>query len=126
MAELRLDVDQASAWITENQRLHWRVKALRTKAWRTATAWRARADKLPALRGADVVCELRFATRRRRDPNNWAPTAKACIDGLVDAGVFIDDDSTRVTGPDMRIGAAGAGVRPGLRLRLSPRELRDG
>ena len=28
----------------------------------------------------------------RSDPSNWTPTTKACVDGLVDAGVWPDDD----------------------------------
>jgi crossover junction endodeoxyribonuclease RusA len=31
--------------------------------------------------------------RRRRDPSNWAPTTKAVVDGLVDAGVWPDDSA---------------------------------
>lgn len=45
---------------------------------------------------------LVWADNRRRDPGNWYPTAKAIVDGLVDAGILIDDDHTKVVGPDMR------------------------
>ncbi len=34
---------------------------------------------------------------RRRDAHNTAPTVKACVDGLVDAGWFKDDDVSRVS-----------------------------
>jgi hypothetical protein len=34
------------------------------------------------------------------------PTAKACVDGLVDAGVLEDDNFSRVRGPDMRLNVA--------------------
>jgi hypothetical protein len=33
---------------------------------------------------------------------NYYPTAKAILDGLVDAGVLPDDNDDHVTGPDMR------------------------
>jgi crossover junction endodeoxyribonuclease RusA len=117
-----VDVGQAAQWLTANQRLYWRRKAERTKAWREATAWRARHARIPRLDRALIVCELRFAVRRRRDPANWAPTAKACVDGLVDAGVFDDDDATRVQGPDMRLGDPGVA---GLRLLIYPTALGD-
>jgi crossover junction endodeoxyribonuclease RusA len=92
-------------WITANQRSGWHARARATKQWREIAAWRAFRD-LSGVRvqRARVVCELRFDSKRRRDPANWAPTAKAVIDGLVDAGVFPDDDSAHVVGPDMRLG----------------------
>jgi crossover junction endodeoxyribonuclease RusA len=113
-----LDLEQIEEWITANQRLFWRTRATRTKAWRDAAAWQARRAKLPHLDRALIVCELRFMTNRRRDPANWAPTAKAVVDGLVDAGVFDDDDASRVTGPDMRIGPKAS--LPSIRLYLFP------
>ena len=35
-------------------------------------------------------------------PANGYPTIKALIDGMTDAGVWPDDDSEHVIGPDMR------------------------
>jgi len=115
-----VDIGQPAPWLTANQRLHWRPRAARTKTWREAAAWRARQAKMPRIDRARVVGELRFAQRRRRDPANWAPTAKACVDGLVDAGVFDDDDATRVDGPDMRIRSGGGGG-DGLALLIYPK-----
>lgn len=89
-------------WITANDRTNWHVKAIQTRLWRDVAAWRSR--HLPTLRRAHVIAELRFSDSRRRDPANWAPTAKACLDGLVDALVFDDDDHRHVIGPDMRMG----------------------
>jgi crossover junction endodeoxyribonuclease RusA len=108
-------------WITANQRLFWRIRSERTKMWRRSTAWHARAAKLPYIPAALIVCELRFATKHRRDPANWAPTAKACVDGLVDAGVFDDDDHKHITGPDMRIGAVVAPFLRGVALHIFAR-----
>lgn len=110
-------------WITANQRLFWRVRSERTKSWRTHTANRAKEMGLPHLDKALIVCELRFSDNRRRDPHNWSPTAKAAVDGLVDAGVFDDDDHTRVTGPDMRIGPKVPPAWRGLHLLIYPTEV---
>lgn len=60
--------------------------------------------RIPNLDRIHIVCVLHFADSRRRDPNNWAPTAKAIVDGLVDAGVVDDDSAQYVIGPDMRLG----------------------
>jgi hypothetical protein len=44
---------------------------------------------------------------RRRDPGNWAPSAKAALDGIVLAGLLPDDNSRHVVGPDGRLGTPG-------------------
>lgn len=95
-------------WMSANQRLHWAVRANLTAAWRKATGWTAVAAKVPALGQSRVVAELEMVSRRRTriDPANYAPTAKAAVDGLVDAGIWPDDSSGWVIGPDMRLGQA--------------------
>ena len=94
-------------WITANHRMHWAVRADRTRRWREVTAWTAKRLRIPHFDRMHITCLLHFRLARRRDPANWAPTAKACVDGLVDAGVVDDDDDTHVIGPDMRIGPPG-------------------
>lgn len=93
-------------WMSANQRLHWASRSNLTAAWRHAAGWNARHTKVPALGPTLVVAELHMVPRRRVriDPANYAPTAKACVDGLVDAGIWPDDSSGWVTGPDMRLG----------------------
>jgi hypothetical protein len=54
---------------------------------------------------AHILGVLHPSTNGRRDPANWYPSFKAAVDGLCDAGLFEDDDHTRVLGPDMRLGA---------------------
>lgn len=109
-------------WLTENQRLTWPVRAERVRSWRELAGWRAKECQVPRLVCARIIVELNFSDGRRRDPSNWAPTAKACVDGLVDAGVFADDDHTRVIGPDMRMGVKVPAARRGLRLLIFPEE----
>lgn len=96
---------RTALWITSNGRLYWREKARRTRWWRTSTYTRARNAGIPRLDRAHITATVHRARGGRFDPSNWADTAKAAVDGLVDAGVFDDDDHTRVTGPDMRAGA---------------------
>lgn len=88
-----------------NQRLHHLQKARLVRALREAAFLAARAANAPTLQRAHVFYTVHPDTaRRRRDPGNWAPAAKAAIDGLVDAGVLPDDNSTRLLGPDPRLG----------------------
>ena len=56
-----------------------------------------------------IVVTLHFLDRRRRDVGNLAPTTKALIDGMVDAGLLVDDSSAHVVGPDHRLGSASSG-----------------
>lgn len=104
----RVEIDRVSKkWLTDNRRVNYYAKAKMVKVWREVATWRAyRQIGSPRIGRARVICELRFSTSRRRDPNNWSATAKPVMDGLVDAGVFPDDDASHVIGPDMRLGPA--------------------
>lgn len=101
--------------LNANQRMHHKPKAKLTAAIRDAAmeavsdnpalmAALARAKPGPLYQRAHILGILRPATARRADPANWYPSFKAAVDGLVDAGLFDDDDHTRVVGPDMRLG----------------------
>ena len=90
----------AGEWVSANSRLHWREKARRVRALRARGFWLARASHLAPVDGQVlVVARVHSRARRWSDPNNANPTTKPLLDGLVDAGVFEDDDHTRVIGP---------------------------
>ncbi|MGH3499341.1 MAG: hypothetical protein ACRDQA_00330, partial [Nocardioidaceae bacterium] len=72
--------------------------------------------RVPHLDAAHIVYEYRPPDRRRRDTANLYPSAKACVDGLVDAGVLDDDDSEHLTGPDPRLGPVVAGGQLALHI----------
>jgi hypothetical protein len=106
--------------LNANQRPHWAVKARITKQLRSDAFVMAKYHKVPPLQRARVFCIVQPSPQtRRRDPANWAPSAKALADGLVDAGVLPDDDSKHLIGPDMRLGEP----YPGGRLVLLITEL---
>ncbi|WJV48932.1 hypothetical protein [Streptomyces flavofungini] len=67
-----------------------------------------------------IIGVLHPQNRQRRDPANWYPSFKACVDGLVDQGILEDDDHTRVVGPDMRLGHVVEGARLVLHIRELP------
>lgn len=115
-----LDFPRPDEWISANERTHWAVKAAKTRAWRAAAAVHARAARIPRLDRAHVLAEVCMTDHRRRDALNWAPTVKAAVDGLTDAGCWVDDDAAHVVGPDLRIGPA---VKGRARLRLTITEL---
>lgn len=95
---------------------HWAVKAAKVKALRAKA--RAAADGLPAVTGpVRVLTYMAFPDRRRRDPANWYETQKACVDGITDARVWLDDSSDFVVGPDPRVDPP-TGKRGVYRLRI--------
>lgn len=95
-----LTIEPPCALINANDRLHHHAKARLTKAWREA-AWLASTSER-RFDQVHITVAIRFPDNRRRDVGNYYPTAKACLDGLVDAGVLPDDNDTHVVGPDMR------------------------
>lgn len=83
------------------------AKADLIRQWRQAAAWHAKLAHLPKITQYPVriVATVHLDTKPSRwDATNWLPSAKACVDGLVDAGVLTDDSNRYVIGPDMRAG----------------------
>lgn len=83
-------------WLTANQRLFWAEKARRTRYVRDLATVYARQRGLKFQAPVNITCEVHFRTTGLADPDNAAPTLKACVDGLVTAGALPGDDSTRV------------------------------
>lgn len=90
--------------ITSNMRLQHYAKASRVKSLRILAKVEARG--LIGPEPCRIIAHLGFPDKRRRDPNNWADTTKALIDGMVEAGVFTDDNHSIIQGPDHRISPA--------------------
>ena len=90
-----------------NGREHWRVKAKHTKQWRQFAAHAA--ARYPELGSCDVTLTWFVTTGHRRDEDNLYPLLKALCDGLVDAGVTVDD-TPDLMGKRCRIERAPAGV----------------
>ena len=112
-----------AAALTANQRLHWRAKAERTRALRTRGRLAWRNAGLAPMDRAHLVVTLAWHDARRRDANNWQPTVKGLVDGIVDAGALPDDDNAHLIGPDMR-GEVDPAVKPGtIRLTFDWRPL---
>ena len=91
-----------------NDRMDWRPKSVWTKTLRQ-TAWAlAKQAKIPPLGACEVVLLYVPRDRRRRDEDNLTATLKPLADGLVDAGVVVDDTPTymgkrcRIADPDSK------------------------
>jgi len=94
-------------FINANSRMHRHQEAKMTKAWREAAALRAKG--IPQFeRQVRIVAHIfKPIDTYKFDPNNLADTTKAMVDGLVDAGLFVDDSRQYVIGPDHRWGGKG-------------------
>jgi len=90
---------------------HWARRRRVTAALRESAGWLARCQRIPPLSRAHVLAVYEPPDRRRRDAANLYPSVKACVDGLIDAGMLPDDDSAHLDGPDMRIGGTCRGGR---------------
>lgn len=96
--------------LNANQRYHWAKRSQKTRDLRAFGKHLAHdftATYGPFRHQVRATVTLEFPDTRRRDPANWAPTAKALIDGMVTAGLLIDDDYKHLVGPDMRIRPGG-------------------
>lgn len=74
----------------------WHAGWRRDQAVRRIIAQHARWMRIPAQQFVHVRLEITPAVKRRRDADNTAPTVKAAVDGLRDAGVIPDDTTEHV------------------------------
>jgi hypothetical protein len=77
--------------------MHFHERAALVREWRTAFAMLAREAHIPALGRISVTAmPIRANRRSRPDVAACYPAVKAAIDGLVDAGVVVNDDPDHV------------------------------
>jgi hypothetical protein len=80
--------------MTSNQRLHWATKARHTKVIRDMAFVLCKHPKRQHMPAATLEVVAKWGNRRARDAESIVPTAKAAIDGCVDAGLLRDDSHT--------------------------------
>ena len=80
-----------------NDRMHWARKAKIQRELRGWTKLAAQTMRIPTMRHVTIELHYYPTTRRKRDADNLYATVKPCADGLVDAHVVADDDTSRVT-----------------------------
>lgn len=100
MTTITVDIPSAM-WLSSNQRNHWREAARRTADMR-AIAKHAAREAAPVAWPVNCDVSVGLPTARRFDPHNAAPSLKACLDGIVDAGVLPDDSSDHIPATTFR------------------------
>lgn len=104
----------AEKMLTSNQRPHYMAEARVKKRLRADATSLIAPHRLPRLQRAAIFYVLHpRPLKRSRDPGNWAPTAKAYVDGLVTPNperpaehhLLPDDDHEHLLGPIPVMGA---------------------
>jgi Holliday junction resolvase RusA-like endonuclease len=107
---IELEVDVPGIPPNPNRRLHYQALGRERKEFRgwtklaalAAMADSGHADDYP-LKAAIVEATFFVKVRRRRDPDNLIASLKPLLDGLVDAGVLVDDDRLTIAPPEVRV-----------------------
>lgn len=86
-----------SIFMSANDRPHWAKKMRDTRDLRRMGLLMGR--EVEPQTTSHVAAFIGYLRAGTADPSNAAPTVKALIDGMTDAGVWPDDDSTHVIGP---------------------------
>ncbi|WNN95995.1 RusA-like resolvase [Arthrobacter phage Hirko] len=107
VAEFPIDLTRLPEWqetrISANDHSYGHFeKSRRTKLWRKAGKLAAAGWDAEPLPWARLVVWYTFPDSIRREVANMQPTTKGIVDGLVDAGVLVDDRDEFVDGPDNR------------------------
>ena len=89
--------------LRSNHRHHWHTRARITAEIRGQSAWIAKAALRPVVGPVTVTLLWCVTDKRIRDAGAGAPTLKAVIDGLVDAGVLPADDDSVVVAETYRV-----------------------
>lgn len=102
-----------------NQRGRW-ARAQNTQQWRDHAALAAQTKILTRSLNYSVVdVYIWKPTKVRYDPSNLAPVAKAVIDGMVQTGVFPDDNWKHIDGPHLHHGGFSK-TNPGILIAIRP------
>lgn len=81
--------------LNANDRPHWTQKAKITAYLRQIGRLKVSEGKYTAYtkkRPCGLVVTIYSPTKRRMDPPNFYPTVKALVDGMTDAGLWVDDN----------------------------------
>lgn len=112
---------QRSPWLNSNDRDHWRTTNPIKNGWRSNATQSAVTAGLPRGLGRVRIDGLVVKPRADRyDAMNFYPTAKPCVDGLVDYGLTVDDDNAHVLGPFLEAGGKGADSLVLIITEISP------
>jgi hypothetical protein len=104
--------------LNQERSQHFRARVNDTKWWREGFYQAAIQAGLPHLVAAEIIVQPILENRRWQDTAACFPSAKAAIDGLVDAGI-LDDDTPDIL-PTITFKRPILGKQAGLQLTIIP------
>lgn len=100
----------------ELRRMHFQTIAKEKSEWEKIIWFLTKEQKISPVQKANVTYEFFFKDEKRRDPDNYAASAKMIQDGLVKAGILPDDNFDYV--PELRIKKGGISKQPYILVHL--------
>ena len=101
----------------ELRRMHYRQIAKEKKEWEMTIGWIVIEQNIqPVTESVTMTYEFWFRDNKRRDPDNYAASAKMIQDGLVKAGILVDDNFKHV--PELRIKQGGVSKKPYILVHM--------
>lgn len=88
--------------VIANARMHWRVKHNEMQAWKSKVFYAIQPNARPKKPLAKAKITLTRHSSTCPDYDNLASSWKGAIDGLVMAGIIIDDNMNVIGMPDFR------------------------
>src|SRR5690348_10095518 len=84
-------VNEFPPTLNELNNMHFMVRAKLKEKWETIVSKACEAHDTQPMGMVSITLEFCFGDKRRRDPDNYAFSAKFLFDGLVKAGILTDD-----------------------------------
>lgn len=91
-----LRVNDFPPTLNELNRMHYMQRAQQKEVWELLVSHACREYGIHPMHKVSVTFAFYFPDKRRRDPDNYAFSAKFLMDGLVKAGVLQDDSFEQV------------------------------
>jgi Holliday junction resolvase RusA-like endonuclease len=98
--------------------MHFQNIAKEKLEWERIVGWCVKEQKIEPVEKANITYEFWFKDKKRRDPDNYAASAKMLQDGLVKAGILPDDNFNHV--PELTIKQGGISKQPYILIHLTP------
>ncbi len=122
MTAYEIELPWPSPPLSLNHRRHWRANAAKVREVRAAGHVLAKQCGIGPWARIHVALHYIPRDRRVRDTENPVSTLKALCDGIVDAGIVIDDDPAHMVKdmPVIHPAASVSGLAPRLWLVITP------
>jgi Holliday junction resolvase RusA-like endonuclease len=88
--------------LSPNARVHWRVRARKVASFREFVGWATKSDAPPEPFAGPVVLTVSVGWpvgRKRHDDDNMVALCKTMVDGITDAGWWVNDSQVSINRP---------------------------